>query len=148
MLSKSCIYAIRSIIYIAQESSPSQKIGIQEISKELELPTHYTAKILQQLTKHRVIQSVKGPNGGFFVNEEKSHEIKIITIIEIFDGLDFFTNCGLGLNQCSDEHPCPLHNDFVVYRDGLLQLFSSKSIFHLVKMVKEGSAFVRNNPKK
>lgn len=143
MLSKSCVYALRSIVFIAHNASIDAKIGIKEIAKELELPTHYLGKILQQLSKNGVIQSIKGPNGGFYLNE-KAQNVKLIEIIEIIDGLAFFTNCGLGLKQCSEDHPCPLHNDFKVFRDGLWELFNSKSILDLVSKIEEGNAFIRN----
>lgn len=145
MLSKSCIYALRSIVFLAHNASVNSKIGIKEIAKELELPVHYSGKILQQLTKSKIIQSVKGPNGGFYLNE-KSQEVKLITVIEVIDGLDFFTNCGLGLKECSEDHPCPLHNEFKIYRDGLWELFSSKSILDLVSKIEGGNAFIKNLP--
>ncbi len=143
MLSKSCIYALRSIVFLAHNASVNDKIGIKEIAKELDLPVHYTGKILQILTKSKIIQSVKGPNGGFYLNEE-SQKTKLIHIIEVVDGLDFFTSCGLGLKECSDNHPCPLHDDFKIYRDGLWKLFNSKSILDLVSKIEEGNAFIRN----
>ena len=145
MLSKSCIYALRSIVFLAHNASVNSKIGIKEIAKELELPVHYSGKILQQLTKSKIIQSVKGPNGGFYLNE-KSQEVKLITVIEVIDGLDFFANCGLGLKECSEDHPCPLHNEFKIYRDGLWELFSSKSILDLVSKIEGGNAFIKNLP--
>lgn len=143
MLSKSCIYALRSIVYIAHNATIDSKIGIKEIASKLDLPTPYLGKILQQLSKHKIIQSIKGPNGGFYLNAE-SQEVRIIKIIEVIDGLDFFTNCGLGLKQCSDDHPCPLHDDFKIYRDGLWLLYSSKSIRELVLKIEDGNAFIRN----
>lgn len=143
MLSKSCIYSLRSIIFIAHNASKELKIGIKEIAKELELPEPYLGKILQQLTRHKIIQSVKGPHGGFYIGEE-SKDVKIIRVIEVMDGLDFFYSCGLGLKECSEEHPCPLHDDFKIYRDGLFTLFNNTSIADLVNKIDEGSAFIRN----
>ena len=118
---------MRSILFIAHNASVDSKVGIKEVALALDLPTHYLGKILQQLSKNGIIQSIKGPHGGFYLNEV-SKNVKIIRIIEVVDGLDFFNQCGLGLSQCSDDHPCPIHNDFKVCRDGLLTLFSSKSI--------------------
>ena len=143
MLSKSCIYALRSIVFIAHNASSEAKLGIKEIAQELELPTPYLGKILQQLTKNKIIQSVKGPNGGFYLDEE-SQQIKLIMVIKVMDGLEFFNNCGLGLRECSENHPCPLHDDFKIYRDGLLNMFSSKSISDLVSKIEGGNAFIKN----
>jgi Rrf2 family protein len=130
---------------VAHNASIDSKIGIKEIAKELDLPAHYLGKILQQLTKNKIIQSIKGPNGGFYL-DKKSQEIKLIRVIEVIDDLDFFTNCGLGLKECSEDHPCPLHDDFKIYRDGLWGLFNSKSILDLVSKIEDGNAFIRNLP--
>lgn len=143
MLSKSCVYAIRSIVFIAQNGSKEQKIGIKNLADELDLPSPYLGKILQKLTGNNVIQGVKGPKGGFYLNES-CKQTKIIRIIEVIDGLDFFTKCGLGLKQCSEEHPCPLHNDLKVHRDGLFELFSTKTIADLVDSIKGGNSFIVN----
>jgi len=143
MLSKSCVYALRSIVLIAKNATIDAKIGIKEVAQELDIPSPYLGKILQQLTKHNVIQSIKGPHGGFYVDEASKKE-KLIRVIEIIDGLDFFTSCGLGLKACSDSHPCPLHDDFKTYRDGLWGLFSDKSISDLVSKIEDGDAFIRN----
>lgn len=147
MLSKSCVYALRSIIFIACRASSDSKLGIKAIAEELDLPTPYLGKILQQLTKHKIIQSVKGPNGGFYLSEDNK-KVALIKIIEVIDGLSFFNSCGLGLKECSNEHPCPLHDDFKIYRDGLWDLFNSKKISDLVISVKDGESFIKNLPVK
>ncbi len=147
MLSKSCVYSLRSIIFIAHNASKEVKMGIREVAKELELPEPYLGKILQQLTRHNIIQSVKGPHGGFYIDED-AKEVKLIRIVEVVDGLDFFHNCGLGLKECSETHPCPLHDDFKIYRDGLFTLFSNTSIADLVQKIDMGDAFIRNLSKK
>ncbi len=145
MLSKSCIYALRSIIYIGHHATFKHKFGIKEIAKELDLPVHFLSKILQRLVKHDVVQSLKGPNGGFYLNE-KSKETSLLTIIEVIDGLSFFSSCGLGLHECSETHPCPLHHDFKKYRDGLYFLFEEKKISDLITKIEEGNAFIKNLP--
>jgi len=147
MLSKSCIYALRSIVFLAHNATIDAKIGIKEIAKELDLPTHYLGKILQQLTKNKIIQSIKGPNGGFYL-DGKSKQIKLIKVIDVVDGLEFFDSCGLGLKECSDTHPCPLHEDFKIYRDGLWKLFNERSILDLASKIEDGDAFIRNLEKK
>ena len=143
MLSKSCIYALRSIIYIGHHGTFKHKLGIKEIANELDLPVHFLSKILQRLVKQDIVQSLKGPNGGFYLNE-KSKEASLLNIIEVIDGLAFFTSCGLGLKECTETHPCPLHNDFKVYRDGLYFMFSEKKISDLILKIEDGEAYIRN----
>lgn len=143
MLSKSCVYALRAIVYVGHNGSENHKIGIKEIGEELDLPVHFLSKILQSLVKHNILQSTKGPHGGFYINEV-SGKIKLLRIIEVVDGLSFFHKCGLGMHECSDTHPCPLHDDFIVFREGLYKIFATKTINDLVKKVEDGNAFIQN----
>ena len=68
MFSKSCEYGIRASIYIAKQSLKDRKVSQKEIAKSIDSPEAFTAKILQKLSKTNVIRSMKGPNGGFFVD--------------------------------------------------------------------------------
>jgi Rrf2 family iron-sulfur cluster assembly transcriptional regulator len=71
MFSKSCEYAIRAAIYIAAESSEDSKVGIKDICDHIEAPKHFTAKILQVLTKNKIVSSQKGVNGGFYIDKKQ-----------------------------------------------------------------------------
>jgi Rrf2 family iron-sulfur cluster assembly transcriptional regulator len=143
MLTKTSEYALRSIVYVAMQAAEGKKIGIKEIAKELELPLHFIGKILQDLVRKGIIASVKGPNGGFYLSRP-AREITIMDVVRVIDGVEAFKRCGLGMKQCSDSHPCPLHNDFKKYRDGLANLFSTKTIQDLVQDIQNGQAFIRN----
>ena len=143
MLSKSCEYAIRSIVYVAKNASKDSKIGIKSIAEELDLPTPYLGKILQKLTGGEILEGVKGPHGGFFLKDE-CKDIKLIKIIEVIDGLEFFHKCGMGMHECSETHPCPLHDDLKQFRDGLWSLYSSRSIRDLVDSLVRGKTFIKN----
>ena len=72
MFSKACEYGIRAVIYIWSQSEEGKKIGIKDISKEIDGPEFFTAKILQSLAKQGVVSSAKGPNGGFFIEKESA----------------------------------------------------------------------------
>lgn len=136
MFSKTCEYALRAILYIALNASKQKKIGIKEIAKELEIPAHFLGKILQNLVKHKILDSTKGPNGGFFATSIML-KMPIIRIIEIVDRLETFNKCGIGLAKCSNQHPCPIHHDFGPYRDNLKKVLSKKKIQDFVKEIKK-----------
>jgi Rrf2 family protein len=128
------------------EAAENKKIGVREIAKELELPLHFTGKILQDLVRKGIIASVKGPNGGFYLSRPAA-DISIMDIVRVIDGVEGFKRCGLGLKNCSDTHPCPLHTDFKKYRDGLAALFTNKTIQDLVQDIHHGRAYIRNSDK-
>jgi Rrf2 family protein len=127
MLSKKCKYAIRSVLYLADNNRQKKMNSGVEIANQLGMPTAFTVKILQELAREKFILSVKGPNGGFYI-DDTIRDVKIIDIITAIDGNAIFYQCGIGLKECSEEHPCPFHDTFKMIRDELYNAFSSKSI--------------------
>ena len=136
MLSNSCRYGIRAVIYIASQPGDTGKTGIKQISKDLGLPTPFLAKILQQLTKHKVLVSLKGPHGGFSLSQDPA-KITLLDIVKIIDGEEVFTNCIMRNNSCNDNvnngHKCTLHDDYDAIRKDIIQLFNNRTIYDLVK---------------
>lgn len=61
MFSKTCEYAIRALIYIAQKSKDGNRIGIKEIASGIDSPEYFIAKILQDLSRKNFVQSAKLP---------------------------------------------------------------------------------------
>jgi DNA-binding IscR family transcriptional regulator len=55
MLSNSCRYGIRAVIYLTGQPFFQGETGIKKISSELDLPTPFLAKILQQLAKKKIL---------------------------------------------------------------------------------------------
>ena len=99
MLSNSCRYGIRAVIYIASQPSEKGKTGIKQISKDLNLPTPFLAKILQQLAKQKILSSSKGPHGGFSLLKDP-RKITLLDIVKTIDGKDIFTNCVMHNSTC------------------------------------------------
>lgn len=127
MFSKTCEYALRALIYIAQQSKNSSRVGIKDIAKSISSPEHFIAKILQDLSRKGFVQSAKGPNGGFYMDQQNLN-ISIADIVREIDGDKLFSGCGLGLEQCSEKHPCPLHNQFKSIRNNLRIMLETSKI--------------------
>lgn len=129
MFSKTCEYAIRAMIFVAHKSKDGDKIGIKEIAKGIDSPEHFIAKILQDLGKKGLIQSLKGPNGGFFF-EDESLNCSIADIVTAIDGDKLFNGCGLGLKECSASKPCPIHYEFKEIRDNIKNMLDDAKLNH------------------
>jgi Rrf2 family protein len=132
MFSKSCEYGLRATIFIAEKSSSTERVGLKTIAEAINSPEAFTAKILQVLTKNNIVTGIKGPNGGFMIEEDRLSEIKLIDIITILDGDKIFYGCGLGLAQCDDKFPCPLHNQFVKVKGELRKMFEKNSLRDII----------------
>jgi len=116
MFTKSTEYALRAVVFLAMNTSEEKRFGRKAIVKHLDLPESYLAKILQHLVRKKIIQSAKGPNGGFYATKE-TRDISLLDIIDANEGLGFFKRCGLRLIECNDEKPCPIHNEYGVFRE-------------------------------
>ncbi|HEY3371210.1 MAG TPA: Rrf2 family transcriptional regulator [Prolixibacteraceae bacterium] len=131
MLSNTCKYAVRALIYLGKYSVDGTKIGIKKISSDLLIPTPFLGKILQNLVKQKILVSTKGPHGGFGLGR-KTSEISLYDIVRIVDGDDFFRNCLIGMQPCSthenNEKPCPVHGRFGPIRAQLLLFYQETSL--------------------
>src|SRR5450759_4359113 len=139
MLSNSCRYGIRAVIYLASQPLSNGKTGIKKISGDLKLPTPFLAKILQQLAKQKILSSSKGPHGGFSLLKDP-RKITLLDIVNSIDGKDIFTNCVMHNGSCKgvekDKMRCPLHKDYEKTRSELIRLFSNSTIYDVVKKSK------------
>ena len=108
MFSKSCEYAIKATIYIAEQSLKGEIVGQKAIVKAINSPEAFTAKTLQILTKSNVISSNKGPKGGFFLDESQLKKTYLSNIVSVVDGDEIYKGCGLGLKMCNEKQPCPV----------------------------------------
>lgn len=142
MLSQKCKYAIRAVLYLSIESNRVKGLkGGKDVSEAIKIPLAFTGKILQELAKSNVISSIKGPGGGFYLTDENLN-YSIIKIVETIDGLSSFKSCGLGLDKCSDDFPCPIHDTFKLGRDELFKWLTNKTIKELANGVKINKLFL------
>lgn len=143
MFSKACEYGIRASIYIAEQSQLNRKVGLIEVAEAIESPVAYTSKILQQLSKSKIINSDKGPTGGFSMRIEELDKIKLSTIVLAIDGDDIYVGCGLGLKKCNEKKPCSVHNQFKGIREALKNMLETTSVKVLAEDLEKGLSFLK-----
>ncbi len=141
MLSNASKYAIRSVLYLAENSSAINKYGAKQIAEELEIPVSFIAKILQQLAKSKVISSVKGPNGGFYTSASNLQN-NVCSILGVIENEKIFEGCFLGLPRCSDENPCPIHHIVAPFKEALLDKFQNQTIGDFANEIKINGSYL------
>ena len=144
MFSKTCEYGIRAAIFIASESYQHPRVGLRDIAQKIDSHEAFTAKILQILSKNNIIHSIKGVGGGFEIPKENMSQIKLSQIVTALDGNRVFTGCGLGLKQCSEDHPCPVHDKFKSIRNELAFMLENTNLEELAIGIKSGDTFLRH----
>jgi len=139
MLGKTTEYAIRSLVYIFIRNQEGKRPGFKEISKKIDSPEQFTAKILQNLARAELISSMKGRGGGFFFDQPATL-LTIFEVIRVMEGEKFFSKCGFGLKRCDGENPCPLHDDYSLVREGFFRLVNKETIQSLANKINEQKA--------
>jgi len=148
MFSKACEYALRAVLYISMKSVNGSRLGVPEIAKEIDAPLAFIGKILQTLVRERVISSVKGPNGGFYI-DPRSKPIPLDTIVKAIDGSDdVLHTCALGLKECSDRFPCPVHSEIKIYKDRLRKVMKETTVQSLADDLALGKTFLKKVTRK
>ncbi|WP_338358766.1 Rrf2 family transcriptional regulator [Yeosuana marina] len=143
MFSKACEYGIKAAIFIAINSKEGKLVSPKEISEEIDSPQAFTAKILQELVRHKIVSSVKGAYGGFEIDKTRIDSIKLSQIVKAIDGDKIYIGCGLGLETCNENHPCPVHDKFKTIRDELKYMLEHTSLQELALSIKAGNSFFK-----
>ena len=143
MFSKACEYGIRAAILIAIESSENKKTNPKEIAEKINSPKAFTAKILQALVKHEIIKSTRGAQGGFEIEPTKIKTVKLAQIVTAIDGDSIYKGCGLGLETCDENHPCPVHEKFKIVRTELREMLENTTLEQLAIEIKSGTSFLK-----
>ena len=136
IFSKSFGYALRGVLYIAVMQDEKRYVQAEEIASGLSVPRHFMGKILKKLAKEKVLLSIKGPSGGFTLNE---HTLKmpLMNLITIMDGIQIFNSCTLRVTECNATNPCPMHFQMEGVKSGLKSLLSDTTIGDLLETDKE-----------
>jgi Rrf2 family protein len=141
MLSHTCKTAVKAVIYLATKESTDAKASIKEIAEYLNASEHTVGKLLQTLVAQGIINSLKGPAGGYYISKSQRGQ-PIINIIEAIDGDTLFKECGLGLSRCSATHPCPIHYEYKKAMSLLENTFKTKKVAHLCDPVNNKLAYL------
>lgn len=137
MFSKACEYGIRAMLHIARTSKVGTRVGIRDIAKAIDSPEPFMAKILQDLSRKGLVLSIKGPNGGFYMNDVHQ-KISLAEIVTAIDGDQLFNGCGLGLKACNEKKPCPIHYEFKAIRTNLKAMLQTTALEDLTENLEKG----------
>ena len=97
LLTKKTEYALLSLILIAKSDEPK---NVDTLSKELNIPKQYLAKILQSFSKENLLISFKGASGGFRLNIEPD-KLSILKISQISeDKQPSVFECSSSIDSC------------------------------------------------
>ena len=140
MFSKTSEYGMRAMVFIAQKTLEDKRAGIDEIAAETNTPKPFISKILQLLVREELLDSVKGPNGGFKL---KRKSITMEHVVIALEGKDFLTKCAMGLKKCNSSNPCPIHHQFTDIRQNLIISLKSANLLGIAASQNENKYSIK-----
>ena len=134
LYSKTCEYAIRALTCLASKPQGTF-MTIKDIAREEGLPPYFLSKILQILARHKILDSAKGPTGGFKL-ARPNNEILLKEIVFSIEGEDVYERCAVGFLECNDETPCPMHEIWTCVKEQILEYLKITSLAQLAEAVR------------
>ena len=143
MFSKTCEYGIKAMIFVAQKSKDGSRVGLKEIAKGTAAPEHFIAKIMQELVRKKLVHSIKGPNGGFYM-DQFDLKTSLADIVRALDGNAIYSDCVLGLKTCNEKKPCPVHEQYKDIKKNLIRMIEENTIGDFNTKLDSGKFFLVN----
>lgn len=131
------------MIFVAQKSKDGARVGIKEIARGTGAPEHFVAKIMQELGRKKLVHSIKGPNGGFYM-DEFDLRTSLADIVKALDGNTIYNDCVLGLKTCNEKKPCPVHDQYKAIKKNLIKMIEENTLADFNTKLDTGKFFLVN----
>lgn len=136
MLSKKTRYAIAALVKLAKEYGKGP-ILIKDIAESENIPGKFLETILQNLKNAGIVKSVRGKNGGYYLNQ-KPEQVNLATIIRLFDPPIAFLPCVTYLyyekcDMCRDENSCGIKHIFKEVRDTTVNMLKKATLAEILR---------------
>jgi Rrf2 family protein len=82
-LTRASSYAIHALVFMSAQKH-NRPVASHHIAQARGIPERFLLKVLKPLVSARVLQSIKGPNGGYRLAKSPNH----ITMLEVLEAVD------------------------------------------------------------
>ncbi|MFC1537437.1 RrF2 family transcriptional regulator [Gemmatimonadota bacterium] len=100
-ISEAASLALHTMVFLSSEKG--KLVSAREIAGELNVSEAHLAKVLQRLARSGLLNSVRGPKGGFALSDQYN-ELTLLEIYESIEGPLDKTNCFRSTRACNGEH--------------------------------------------
>lgn len=130
LLSKSGEYALRALIRLA-EAREGPPLRTVEIARDIGVPRNYLSKLMHQLTQAGLLESTRGPRGGFRL-VVPPETLTLAAALEPIEAELIERRCLLGRPSCSDADPCHAHERWRALADHVESFLATTTIADLM----------------
>ena len=140
-LTRAADYAVRVMVHLA--SPEHRRVSLGGLAQATGAPESFLSKVLQALTRARLIESQRGQAGGFEISARGSGA-SMRDVIEAIDGPIRLNICLNSGKTCARKHWCPAHPVWVEAQQAMLDVLERASISELA----DPTRFVQINSSK
>jgi len=105
-------------------------VTLSAISERQNISLSYLEQLFAKLRRHNIVESVRGPGGGYCLGRHAAEITVADVIIAVDEPLDA-TQCG-GRENCKSEHRCMTHDLWSTLNHKMLDYLASVSLAELV----------------
>ncbi|MCC6511330.1 MAG: Rrf2 family transcriptional regulator [Pirellulaceae bacterium] len=127
MISQTAEYALRAMVFLADQTQPKTNEAIAQVTQ---VPTGYLAKVMQSLSRARLVNAQRGLHGGFSL-ASPANTITVLTVINAVDPIRRFHECPLGLHGIN---LCPLHRSLDDAAQAVERTFGDTTVADLINV--------------
>lgn len=136
LYSPTCQHALRALAYLATRAGEGP-ILVRDIAEAESIPKPYLSKILHGLQTRGLLNSRKGPRGGYEL-ARKPELLLVSEIVEAIDGpMDLEVKCILGLDLCHDDQKCALHDIWKESREKFVNVMRDLTLADMASTIEK-----------
>ncbi|MGA2669533.1 MAG: Rrf2 family transcriptional regulator [Ignavibacteria bacterium] len=131
-LSKKVEYGLIAVKHIAEEGKINP-CSAKEISEEYKIPYELLSKILQKLTREKILYSIQGIKGGYKLSK-KPEKISLSSVMTAIEGNSYILDCGLhdDPGSCKIYSTCSINNPLQKIQKGISRFFNTTKVSEIV----------------
>jgi Rrf2 family protein len=122
---KTTSYAITVLNFLGKHQK--ERYSARELNKILGIPWQYLRQMLTTLSKEGFIDSTQGRHGGFSIARDPA-AISIASIVEATEGMNIFSTCIMGFQQCPFDKQCAMHETWEETRNGIVRILETTTL--------------------
>lgn len=124
-------YAIRCITFLSK-LGPGELANKNDIARQAEIPTHFLAKIGQDLAKAGIIEIKQGARGGFILLKDPA-ELSLLDVVETMIGEIYLNDCVARPSSCNALDACGVHRVWIKARNQLRETLRQATFAKLIR---------------
>ncbi|MGH7815494.1 MAG: RrF2 family transcriptional regulator [Candidatus Binataceae bacterium] len=135
-------YSLKALLMLAERYPATQPVRVEEIAATQGIPENYLRRLLIEMKRGGLVQSQKGPNGGYLLARPPAR-ITMADVVDIIEGGYAPVEClNEGANAlCARDEPCAMRDVWREVRDGVEAILRRATLQSLAEKRRKAISF-------